>query len=126
MRPEYRWMSPTAKVQFITQRKRSRKERELRQLQLRLLDFVRKLCTLLALHDEVKPACTSFLQTLRSLVKFFIKYVLEPMLKNYVRRLYGKEASKVILHMDSASSHLCPATYDWLDSHRFKYMTKLQ
>ena len=70
MGPGYRWISPTAKVQLITQRKRSRKEHELHRLQLRLLDFVRKLCTLLVLHGEAKPACTSFLQTLRSLVKF--------------------------------------------------------
>lgn len=56
----------------------------------------------------------------------FIKYVLEPMLTKDVPRLYGKEASKVILHMDSASSHVCPATYAWLDSHGFKYITKLQ
>ena len=40
--------------------------------------------------------------------------------------LYGKEASKIILHMDSASSHVCAATYAWLDSHGFKYITKLQ
>ena len=56
----------------------------------------------------------------------FIKYVLEPMLTKDVPRLYGKEASKVILHMDSASSHVCPATYAWLGSHGFKYITKLQ
>ena len=59
------------KVQFITQRKRSRKEHELHRLQLRLLDFVRKLCTPLVLHGEAKPACTSFFQILQSLVKFY-------------------------------------------------------
>ena len=48
------------------------------------------------------------------------------MLTKDVPRLYGKEASKVILHMDSASSHVCAATYAWLDSHGFKYITKLQ
>ena len=58
--------------------------------------------------------------------KVFIKYVLEPMLTKDVPRFYGKEASKVILHMDSASSHVCPTTYAWLDFHRFKYITKLQ
>ena len=56
----------------------------------------------------------------------FIKYVLEPMLTKDVPRLCGKEASKVILHMDSASSHVCAATYAWLDSDGFKYITKLQ
>ena len=28
--------------------------------------------------------------------------------------------------MDSASSHVCAATYAWLGSHGFKYITKLQ
>ena len=48
------------------------------------------------------------------------------MLTKDVPRLYGKEASKVILQMDSAPSHVCPGTYAWLDSDGFKYITKLQ
>ena len=56
----------------------------------------------------------------------FVKYVLEPMLPKDVPRLYGKEASKAILHMNSASSQVCPATYAWLDSPGFKYIAKLQ
>ena len=48
------------------------------------------------------------------------------MLTKDVPRLYGKEASKVILDMDSASSHVCPATYAWLDCHGLKYIAKLQ
>ena len=48
------------------------------------------------------------------------------MLTKDVPRLYGKETSKVILHLGSASSHVCPAKYAWLDSHGFRYTTKPQ
>ena len=51
----------------------------------------------------------------------FMKYVLEPMFTRDVPRLYGKEASKVILHMDSASSHVschvCLVGFSWVRVH---------
>ena len=40
----------------------------------------------------------------------FIKSVLRPTLFRDVARLYGKDASKVVLHLDSATSHLCQET----------------
>ena len=55
-----------------------------------------------------------------------IKSVLRPILFRDVPRLYGKDASKVVLHMDSATSHTCQKTVQWLNDNRIKYITKDQ
>ena len=54
----------------------------------------------------------------------FIKEILEPMLMVDMRKLYGKEMSKVIVHMDSASSHTATKTQQWLRDHNIKFFTK--
>ena len=41
-----------------------------------------------------------------------------------LKKLYGKERSKVWIHFDSASSHVAKETYAWLDKHGFNYTTK--
>ena len=41
-----------------------------------------------------------------------------------LKKLYGKERSKVWIHFDSASSHVAKETYAWLDKHGFNYITK--
>ena len=41
-------------------------------------------------------------------------------------RLYGKEAHKVVLHKDSATSRTAQLTVQWLEAHGFKYITKDQ
>ena len=41
-------------------------------------------------------------------------------------KLYGKEARKVVLHIDSATSHTAQRTIQWLEAHGFKYITKDQ
>ena len=56
----------------------------------------------------------------------FIKSVLRPILFKNVSRLYGKDGSKVVLHMDSATSHICQETVQWLNDSRTKYITKNQ
>ena len=56
--------------------------------------------------------------------ELFIEQVLAPMMLVDVPRLYGKDAKKVVLHMDSATSHTCVKTYQWLKDHKIKYITK--
>jgi hypothetical protein len=41
-----------------------------------------------------------------------------------VPRLYGVNKDRVVLHFDSARSHTAKVTYDWLDAHGIKYITK--
>ena len=41
----------------------------------------------------------------------FIKSVLRPILFMDIPRLYGKDASKVVLHTHSATSHTCQKTF---------------
>jgi hypothetical protein len=43
-----------------------------------------------------------------------------------VPKLYGADANRVILHMDSARSHIARIVYQWLDDHEIKYFTKDQ
>ena len=50
----------------------------------------------------------------------FIKSVLRPILFRDVPRLYGKDASKVVLHLDSATSHTCQKVVQWLNDNRIK------
>ncbi|OWA54890.1 hypothetical protein BV898_19282 [Hypsibius exemplaris] len=57
---------------------------------------------------------------------YFIEKILSPMMLVDVPKLYGRDAKKVILHMDSARSHTAKPVYDWLDSHGIKYFTKEQ
>ena len=56
----------------------------------------------------------------------FIKSVLCPILFRDVPRLYRKDASKVVLHIDSARSHTCQKTVQWLNDNRIKWITKDQ
>ena len=56
--------------------------------------------------------------------ELFVEKVLTPMLFEDVPRLYGKEAHKVVLHMDSAPSHTARKTTEWLDANGFKYISK--
>jgi hypothetical protein len=54
----------------------------------------------------------------------FIKQILEPMVTVDIPRPYGRDAKKVWLHLDSATSHTAKSTRDWLDAHGVKYFTK--
>ena len=58
--------------------------------------------------------------------KVFIKSVLRPNLCRDVPRLFGKDASKAVLHIDSEASHTCQKTVQWLNENRIKYITKGQ
>ena len=55
---------------------------------------------------------------------YFIQHVLGPMFAVDVPRLFGRNAHKVLLHMDSASSHTARKTINWLNSHGIKFITK--
>ena len=52
--------------------------------------------------------------------EYFVKQVLTPMFDVGILKLYGKEAGKVVLHMDSASSHAAQKTVQWLESRKIK------
>ena len=56
--------------------------------------------------------------------ELFVEQVLAPMMLVDVPRLYGKDAKKVVLHMDSATSHTCVKTYQGLKDHKIKYIAK--
>jgi hypothetical protein len=56
--------------------------------------------------------------------KYFIKHILSPMMLKDVLRLYGVDADKFILHMDSARSHTARIVCKWLDDRGLKYFTK--
>ena len=58
--------------------------------------------------------------------EYFLENILKPMLLDDLPRLYGKDAGKVILHMDSAPSHTKKIVYEWLDTNGFKYFSKEQ
>ena len=58
--------------------------------------------------------------------KVFVKQVLEPMFKRDVPRIFGRNKNKVLLHMDSASSHTSKYTTNWLKSNKINYITKDQ
>ena len=57
---------------------------------------------------------------------YFIQYILAPMFDEDIPKLYGKEAGKVQLHMDSAPSHTANKTVEWLKSRGIKFITKEQ
>ena len=54
----------------------------------------------------------------------FLKHVLQPMWKTDIPRLYGKEAKKVILHMDAAPGHFGPIVINWLEKNKIQYIPK--
>ena len=56
--------------------------------------------------------------------EYFIKHVLTPMFDIDVKKLYGREAGKVVLHMDSATSHTSQKTIQWLKSRKIKFIPK--
>jgi predicted XRE-type DNA-binding protein len=58
--------------------------------------------------------------------EYFIEHILSPMMLVDVPKLYGADANRVILHMDSARSHIARIVYQWLDDHEIKYFTKDQ
>ena len=58
--------------------------------------------------------------------EYFLEHILKPMMLVDVPALYGADADKVILHMDSAPSHTKKIVYDWLNSRGFKFFTKDQ
>ena len=55
---------------------------------------------------------------------YFIKYVLTPLVKYDIPRLYPGEEKKVVLHFDSATSHTAPVVYKWLKDHHVKFIKK--
>ena len=57
---------------------------------------------------------------------YFIQHVLTPMFDVDVPKLFGKDAGKVVLHMDSATSHTARKTVAWLNSRGIKFITKDQ
>ena len=57
---------------------------------------------------------------------YFLEHVLIPMMTVDVPNLYGPDADKVILHMDSAPSHVFKLVYKWLDDNGYKYFHKDQ
>ena len=54
----------------------------------------------------------------------FMQQMLAPMMLVDLPKLYGKEAHKIVLRMDSATSHTAKLTIQWLEAHGFKYITK--
>ncbi|GAV00835.1 hypothetical protein RvY_11629 [Ramazzottius varieornatus] len=56
----------------------------------------------------------------------FIRMVLKPMFDFDVPNLYGADAHKVILHMDSDPSHTARNTVEWLRSQGIKFITKAE
>ena len=57
---------------------------------------------------------------------FFVNEVLTRIVFEDIPRLYGRDAKKVVIHMDSASSHTCKRTTDWLKENKVKYISNLQ
>ena len=55
----------------------------------------------------------------------FIKLILAKVVRHDFPRLYGDRAKDVLLHMDSASSHLALTTVQWLKNHKVKRIPKL-
>ncbi|OQV11955.1 hypothetical protein BV898_13750 [Hypsibius exemplaris] len=54
----------------------------------------------------------------------FIEQILKPMMTVDVPALYGKEADKVVLHMDSAPAHVAAPVNKWLTDHGYKFIQK--
>jgi histone-lysine N-methyltransferase SETMAR len=46
--------------------------------------------------------------------EYYIEYVLKPLFKNHLPRLYGNDINKVFFHHDKASSHTAGLTIDYL------------
>ena len=55
---------------------------------------------------------------------YFIKHILEPIVREDIPRLYPGEEHKVILHFDSAPGHVAKKTYEWLKSNQIKFIPK--
>ena len=55
---------------------------------------------------------------------YFIQHVLGSMFAVNVPRLFGRNAHKVLLHVDSASTHMARKTINWLNSHGIKFIAK--
>ena len=55
----------------------------------------------------------------------FIKLILTKMVRHDFPRLCGDRAKDVILHMDSAPSHVALTTVQWLKNHKVKWIPKL-
>ena len=53
--------------------------------------------------------------------ELFIKHILKPVMHENVPRLYGADADKVILHIDSAPAHTAKAVYKWLNDRNISY-----
>ena len=51
-------------------------------------------------------------------------YFIQHMFLVDVPRLFGRNTHKVLLHMDSASSHTAQKIINWLNSHGIKFITK--
>jgi len=54
----------------------------------------------------------------------FIEHILRPMMLEDVSRLFGLDADKVVLHMDSAPAHTAKKVYQWLRDKKIKFITK--
>lgn len=54
----------------------------------------------------------------------FVKPILTSKKKTDVPRLYGSYATKVVLNMDSATSHTAGNTHKWLDESKIKYISR--
>ena len=52
--------------------------------------------------------------------------ILKPTMEIDVPNLYGADADKVILHVDSASSHTGKLVTDWFKDHNYNFFTKEQ
>ena len=55
----------------------------------------------------------------------FIKLILAKVVRPDFPRLYDDRAKDVILHMDSAPSHVALTAVYWLESHKVKWIPKL-
>ena len=55
---------------------------------------------------------------------YFIQHVSGPMFAVDVRRLFGRNAHRVLLHRDSVCSHAARMTINWLNSPGIKFITK--
>jgi hypothetical protein len=53
---------------------------------------------------------------------FFINKVLKPIYEKDIPRLFGKDAKRVALHHDSASSHTSGPTVKWLESNNCNFI----
>ena len=56
--------------------------------------------------------------------EYILERILKPMMLEDVPRLYGADADKVVLHMDSAPLHIKNIVCAWLDLQGMKYLMK--